>query len=195
MQSVKSNFLRLAVVIAGLCVSDSALAATFTTPFGSSAVDIYVGYRTNTWLEGHIVLWKRRSDGKCQSFVLPTGNNTVIGSSKDDLIKVLWAPETVSCSGGAATSLVPVIGDIGLLTVKGGSGADTMLVTDPVWYAFGEAGNDLIVVVDNSTIFVYGGRDNDVLESWGSGFSELYGDDGQDCLWQSSLWLMSGGGG
>lgn len=196
MKQIESAFLRTGVLLAVLFVSSSAFAATFTTPFGSSAVEIYIGKRTDAGTGAHELIWKRQSDGKCKRFTLPPGDNTVIGSSKADLIKVQWVEETISCLGGETYRLAPCTPEVVTLYLKGGSGNDTMLLTDPVSEAYGENGDDLLVVVDESSVVLDGGRGNDNLESWGkTSGSLLYGGDDNDCLWVNSVPFIEGGNG
>lgn len=193
MHTVKSILLGLVLTLTVFCVSSSAFAATFTTPFGSSAVEIYVGYRYAS--NEHVILWKRQYDGKCNKVTLPsTGEHWLYGSSKADLIHIVWEQKTISCLGGATHVLQPSAPTLGTLYVKGGSGNDTMLLTHPAWYGYGEAGDDLMVAVDGQASYLSGGGDNDVIEVWGTGLvAVVEGGGGNDCMWSTDFIPMGGG--
>jgi hypothetical protein len=168
-------------------VANSASAQTIhTSPFGRTAVEVYMGYRTDNWFEGHTIVWKRKNDGRCESFRIDrNGENRVIGSYGDDLMKVVVATETISCSNGQTMTLIPFQQSTSIqLSLEGREGHDVILVARPTREAHGHQGNDLVVVVDETNPVLFGGTGHDQLESWSTtATSLLHGDSGNDCLW------------
>lgn len=193
MRSMMSAVTGLAVMLGLAFVSNSAFAqtTTHTTPFGLAAVEAYMGFRTTTWLEGHVVVWKRKSDGQCQVSYMQNGHNVVNGSASSDLMKVIVAPETIACTGAQSISLGPFTPSTIELTVDGRAGHDTMLLGRPALSAYGGTGNDLIVVVDNWGVQVAAGDGNDQLEAWGPDAQALlFAGAGDDCVWHPNVWEL-----
>lgn len=188
MRSMMGLITGLAAMLGMVLVSSSASAQLIhLSPFGQAAVEVYMGYRSTN--ESDVVVWKRKSNGQCRVFTTANGDNLVIGSPADDLMKVVTQIEAVSCSGTSSILLTPSVSDQVRFGMEGRGGNDTILAARPAYKADSGIGHDLIVVVDGwGGAQVFGGDGNDQIEAWGDSGPLMYGGAGDDCVWHPNAW-------
>ena len=146
MNRAMQGCLGFAVMMAAMCISGEAFAATIASPFGASAVDARIGQEAGALPNSQpMVIWRRKSDGACQitNFGTATGffpglNQNMIfqGGSGGDTIVVQAAVENIAC--GATTFVLGPVGGNGFqLQISGLNGSDVVLGGFPTtlaWY-------------------------------------------------------------